>query len=373
MTLLTRIPRSAAPETGISDDRVAEVIRLHFDPSGGSRFWLDRARALSFDPRERIHSAVELPLLGPLEREDLLGCSVLDLVPRSLHGARADFILDDTGGTTGTPLRAVFTDASFKAGFTDPFGAAARARGFPARGPWLFVGPSGPHIIHRAARLYARQTGELEPFSVDFDPRWARSQTPGSVGARVYLDHVISQALDVLGREKVTNLFSTPPVLLMLAEHLDVQARGRIEGLHLGGMPLSPDDRQRLAAGFLSAVIIPGYGNSLAGMSPEMAEPEPGGPARYAVPTGRLRVRPVPRPAGGRYDAETLSATVEPGRRGRIILDRVDPEMLIANLVERDEAGAAPAPAEIVEMGFQSMLLVDPGPAVEQPVEGGLY
>ncbi len=38
-------------------------------------------------------------------REELLRSSVLDLIPGALDGERARFILGETAGTTGAPLR----------------------------------------------------------------------------------------------------------------------------------------------------------------------------------------------------------------------------------------------------------------------------
>ncbi len=52
-----------------------------------------------------------------------------------------------------------------------PFLKVAAATGFPADAAWLWIGPSGPHIIGKAVRELARQTGGMDPFSVDFDPR----------------------------------------------------------------------------------------------------------------------------------------------------------------------------------------------------------
>ena len=57
----------------------------------------------------------------------------------------------------------------------------------------------------------------MDPFSVDFDPRWAKKLADGSLARRRYLDHVTAQALDVLEREEVGVLFTTPPALAALA------------------------------------------------------------------------------------------------------------------------------------------------------------
>lgn len=363
---------SALAET-VPDARVAEVVDLHFDPERGSRFWLERAARLDFDPREEIRTADDLPRLGPLHREDLVGRPLLDLVPAALHGRRDGFVLSETGGALGRPLRAAFSPDEFAAGFVEPFRRAARERGFPERGVWLFAGPSGPHVIHRTARAFARAAGDAEPFSVDFDPRWARAQSPGSVGARAYLEHVVAQAVELVESQGVTILFSTPPVLRRLGEELAAAARDRIMGIHVGGMAWGAGDRRRIEEAFPRAVVLPAYGNSLAGIAPEVFVP--GAPASviYAVPTGRVRFRVLDRPADGVWDEIALRRITEPGGRGRVVLDRVDPTLFLANLLERDEARVVAAPLAMTTRGVQPFLLADPGAAAETPAREGIY
>lgn len=363
---------SALAET-VPDARVAEVVDLHFDPDCGSRFWLERAALLDFDPREEIRTADDLPRLGALHREDLVGRPLLDLIPVALHDRLSDLVLSETGGALGRPLRVAFSPEEFAAGFVDPFRRAARERGFPERGVWLFAGPSGPHVIHRTARAFARAAGDAEPFSVDFDPRWARAQSPGSVGARAYLEHVVAQAVEIVRSQRVTILFSTPPVLRRLGEDLDAAARERIEGIHVGGMAYGAGDRRRIEEAFPNAVVLPAYGNSLAGIAPEVFVPGVAASVIYAVPTGRVRFRVLQRPADGVWDETALRRIAEPGGRGRVVLDRVDRTILLANLLERDEAGVVAAPLAMTTRGAQPFLLADPGAAAEAPTKEGIY
>ncbi|MCP6726024.1 hypothetical protein NL526_28610, partial [Klebsiella pneumoniae] len=77
--------------------------------------------------------------------------------------------------------------------FVDPFVSAARALGFPTSEQWLFIGPSGPHIIGKVVKHLAGRFESAEPFSVDFDPRWAKKLPRGSFAAHRYLAHVVEQ------------------------------------------------------------------------------------------------------------------------------------------------------------------------------------
>ena len=167
-----------------------------------------------------MRSADDLWLLGPTPLDDLRRFPLRAFIPRALHGHRPRFVVGETAGTSGEPRATAYRDDEFEAAFVTPFLLAAEATGFPRGQPWLWVGPSGPHVIGKAVRELARQTGRMDPFSVDFDPRWAKRLADGSLARRRYLDHVTGQALDVLEREEVGVLFTTPPALAALARRM---------------------------------------------------------------------------------------------------------------------------------------------------------
>ena len=121
-------------------------------------------------------------------------------------------MVGETAGTSGEPRATTYRDDEFQAAFITPFLRVAQATGFPRGEPWLWVGPSGPHIIGKVVRELARQSGSMDPFSVDFDPRWAKRLADGGLARQRYLEHVSTQALDVLAREPISVLFITPPV-----------------------------------------------------------------------------------------------------------------------------------------------------------------
>lgn len=354
--------------TAILDQRVQEVVALHFDPTAGSPYWIERAARLGLDARRAIRTAADLAVLGPFDRRALVERPMLDFVPQALLARPDDLVLAETGGTLGRPVRCAFTRSEFREAFGDPFAIASAARGFPRGGLWLFAGPTGPHAIGRAARLLARMHGALEPLAVDVDPRWARAQAPGSAGAVAYLEHVVDQALDVLGREPVTVLFTTPPLALAIGAELDSARRGRVLGIHLGGLPLEREARGRIAAAFPAAVVIPAYGNSLAGIFVEAVVPPGGLPdtVDYFAPPGRLGLAAVEVVDG----EPVLDRPVAPGMRGRLVLSRVDHACLLPNLVERDVVELVPAPPAVAALGLASPGIRDPWPADRAPIRG---
>lgn len=353
------------------DECLRRALRCHFDPRDGSPYWLERERQLGVRVLDEVRRVEDLALFGPFDREALVTRPLEQFVPRSIWMERETLLLGESGGTTGRPVRSVFTADEFEEGFGAPFAAVAGSRGFPRRGSWLFIGPSGPHIIGQAARLLARQSGAMEPFAVDLDPRFARSQESGSLGDRLYREHVLDQALDVIGREEPDVLFVTPPLALELAEALDSCSRERILGVHLGGMSISGRSYARIRGSFPNAVVLPGYGNSLFGLLMEVAAPlecaEPH--LDYFSLAGRMHIRLVDDDSG----EACLGRNVATGEIGRVVFSRLDRSFFLPNCVERDRATRIEAGPALVSRGFSPVGVRDPHPVVARQAVSGLY
>lgn len=356
-------------------ERLQRSLAAHFDPYTGSPYWLDRQRELGIDARVDVRSLADLALFGPLDRGAWAQRPLRELVPATVWARREELVLSETGGTTGHPVRCVFTPSEFRSAFGDPFVAAARQRGFPLGGQWLFVGPSGPHVIGRAAALFARLLGSLEPFGVDFDPRWARSQAPGSLGERLYLEHVLDQALDVLSRERPDVLFTTPPVALALAAELSDADRAGLRGLHLGGLPIDPEQYAAIRAEYQHAVVLPGYGNSSFGVLMEAR-----GPRQRSAPRDELHLDYFSRTAGPlvRIVEEVegrvrLDRDVDVGEAGRVVMTRCNESCFLPNCVERDRAEVVAADRALVECGWSERGVRDPRPIESAEGKRGLY
>src|SRR3984893_12708418 len=200
---MTRMHQRRSESRLATDDRLRDLLRLHFHPEWGSSYWLRRQDQLGWDVRDRVRTLDDLWLFGPMPLADLRRFPVRAFVPRALHRQWPRFVLGETAGTRGEPCGTAYREDEFRAAFVTPFLRVAEATGFPRGEPWLWVGPSGPHIIGKVVRELARQTGSMDPFSVDFDPRWARRLADGSIARQRYLDHVTGQALDVMQREEM--------------------------------------------------------------------------------------------------------------------------------------------------------------------------
>ena len=320
------------------DEHVRRIVALHFDPTAGSPYWLERQRELGLDAIDAIQGSNDLIKLGPMREQDLAERPVTDFVPLACRDRLVGAIVTETGGATGLPKRTIFAKEEFAEAFVTPFVRAAKHADFPHGELWLWVGPSGPHVIGQAAAACATALGSPQPFSVDFDPRWFRKMPADSLGRARYLEHLLEQAMHVIDHESIGVLFTTPVVLSQLAERMSDAQRDRIHGVHYGGMRIEPQlllDAQ--TKWFSSAAHLAGYGNSLFGVCMEFGG-KPDRPLRY-------------HPYGARH-------LVRVAEDGRIWMSRLDETVLIANLPERDAGAPVHAPAD-APPGF--------GPGVEDP------
>jgi thienamycin biosynthesis protein ThnN len=347
------------------EERLHRVIDCHFDPTWGSRYWLERAAELGVDPRRDVKAVADLHLLGEMTPDQLRERPLLEYVPKRLH-ARLDRLLTaQTGGSTGGGgTWTAYHENEFIEAFVLPFVAAAGAAGFPPREQWLFIGPSGPHVIGKVVRHLAAAFGSPDPFAVDFDPRWAKKLPEGSFARGRYLGHVLEQAMRVIDAQDVGVLFTTPPVLDALASLMSPSQRRRVRGIHYGGLPISPRDLMRFQVElFPSSVHLSGYGNTLFGCAMELST-RAGRDLDYF-------------PYGARLLFEVLGgdgAAARNGESGQVHFTRLDETMLLARVRERDHAvlvvPPSGSPGEFVLPGLRNPRTPD---AAAVQVAEGLY
>jgi len=351
--------------------RLQRIIQLHFDAERGAPYWLGKQSELGISVAEHVRSIEDLSILGPMDEDALARRPIEDFIPRIFHG-NADYLLAETAGTTNRPKFAVHRQDEFEAAFITPFVKAAERVDFPKRCHWLFVGPTGPHIIGKAAHRCAQAFGAADIFTVDFDPRWAKKLPLGSFAALRYLPHIEAQALHVLDVQNIEVIFATPAVLTSLAEKMQETRRAAVRGIHLGGMSASAEFMDQMAELFPNAVILSGYGNTLFGMMPQLHYQHDTGFDYFAYGE-RLVVRLVPVPD---EDAELdITAQVEYGQRGRVMVHRLDEMQFLANVLERDTAIRVEPDGDAATDGFFQDGLRDPQPIVSDVLKPaiGLY
>lgn len=303
-----------------------ETLReIHFHPQTGAPFWRKRAAERNVDVFADVGGEGDFWKLGELSLETLRGIPPDDFLPAGFKGEKMPF---ESAGTAGAPATTYFTPEEFDAAFVAPFLRAVREGMFPAAGPWLYLGPTGPHAVGRAAERCALASSGERPFTVDFDPRWAKKLPPGSFAAGRYLEHICEQGEDVARKVEVRVLFVTPPVLDALCRKLSAEQRERIVGVQLAGMGVEEEQWARWKMAFPGAKFLLGYGNSLVGVFYPASE-HPG----YLLEGERVKISLAPFTGEDR-----LRQSVPNGEKGQVVVQRLDRSALYLNLCERDQA-----------------------------------
>ncbi|MEQ8819634.1 MAG: SCP2 sterol-binding domain-containing protein [Sumerlaeia bacterium] len=333
--------RETSPRAHPLSGHQRRVLALHLDPREGSPFWRWRAaeRGLSADDFRTIEDL--RAAFGPMDRAEMLRHTWRDFVPVSILETEGPFLLGETGGTTGPPVTLGWTAADFKSAFLDPLCQELGELGITGLRQWLFAGPTGPHIIGKAADAIARRTSGCDALKVDFDPRWHRRLLPGTTASTRHLEHLIEQTLGHFNRHPVDALFITPSILKVLLARLSASRFEQLRLVHLGGQSLTLAEwevlRERLPA---DCQLINGFGNSLFGCLIEDRRD----PLTYGSFSDRWVVE-LREPGPGGF------ARAPEGARGRLVFHRFDESALLLNCDERDEAIRrgdrfhAPAPA----------------------------
>ncbi|MEE9201188.1 MAG: hypothetical protein V3V45_07080 [Candidatus Brocadiales bacterium] len=338
--------------TASADDWLAHVISIHFDPQNGTPYWLEKERELSLDARRDIRTVEDLKRFGPMIEEDLRRHPVEHFIPRYILKDKTRLVLGETAGTTGRPKVTAYLFNEFYTVFVDWFRVVAELRNFPKGCNWLWVGPSGPHIIGKAVGLVARSMDSMEPFAIDFDPRWTKRLKKGSMGHKRYLDHNIEQATNILDIQEIGVIFATPPTLLELAARMTEEARLKIRGIHYGGVSIEKSLLKRFKEElFPNAVHISGYGNTLFGLALEIEGSEEFN-LDYYPPGPRMILQVVSAEDGLSPSMERLSQVVDYGREGQVVFHRLDESFFIPNMFERDKAVRIPPGPTARDLGI---------------------
>jgi len=316
-------------------DLLEKILALHLHPETGTPYWLNKQRELGFSICKRIQSLDDLHELEPFDLQALHKRPLEDFIPKNIL-KRNRLITGETGGATGAPKTTAYTEDEFQAIFVNPFVLTSDWRTPVNSGHWLWLGPSGPHIIGKAARRIAQFTTGCDGFSVDFDPRWYRALTQGSIARTRYLEHLLDQATQIVQQQDIRYLFSTP---IMLAEMVNVmrdEHKQAIKFIYLGGMPFTAATMNELGEAFPNAQFLSGYGNTLFGVSHELKPHRPDNqPPIYFPPAERLVIRLVSLNKD-ESNIERLRNVVAYGEQGQVVMHRLDESCFLANVMERD-------------------------------------
>jgi phenylacetate-coenzyme A ligase PaaK-like adenylate-forming protein len=328
------VSTSAAAQAREALDRhTREIVTWHFDPATGCPFWLDFAKRLDWDPREKIRGYDDLSKFGAFQDEWLRGGPVRRWVPKGYSGRPVSIF--ETGGSTGVPKSRINID-DFRIDY-EMFSQTLPDWAFPKGSDWLEVGPSGPRRLRLAVEHLAQHRGGI-CFMVDLDPRWViklikRRQMEE---AERYKQHVVEQALTLLrAHDNIRCLFTTPKLLEAICEKISLRKAG-ITGVFCGGTEMTPQFHRFAVEELLDGVYFaPTYGNTLMGL----AVHKPLDPAdNYAV----IYYPPSPRAMIEVVDPDAPDRVVDYGQTGRVRLTTLTKEFFMPRFLERDEAEREP-------------------------------
>ena len=315
------------------DAQVRDIVRWHFDPEGGTPFWLEFRDKLDFDPRADIETFEDLRKFPLFEDEWLRGGPVRRWVPKAYQDRPIHVF--ETGGTTGIPKSRVAIE-DFRIDY-ELFSDTLPDEYFPKGTDWMMLGPSGPRRLRLAVEHLAQYRGGI-CFGLDLDPRWViKLITKGwTEHLEAYKAHVIDQAMILLSAgHDIQNLFATPKLLeafcLRLEEEGKTLREVGIKGIFSGGTEFTPQWTRFAVEELLDGVYItPTYGNTLMGLAASKpVGPDDGYKITYYAPQPRAVVEVV--------DPDDGMTPVGYGETGRVRLTTLTKEFFVPGFLERDE------------------------------------
>jgi len=320
------------------DSHTQEIVHWHFHPTTGCPFWLEYATKLKFDPLKEIHCYDDLKKFEPFQDEWLRGGPVRRWVPQPF--ADRPIYVFETGGTTGVPKSRVAIE-DFRTDY-ELFSETLPDEFFPKGANWLMLGPSGPRRLRLAVEHLAQYRGGI-CFCVDLDPRWViKLIKKGWMDhLEAYKEHVIDQAITVLGAgHDVRCLFTTPKLLESLCFALEKKGttlkEAGITGIFSGGTEFTPQWTRFATEELLEGIYMtPTYGNTLMGLAcSKPVTAEDGYKISYYAPQPRAVTEVV------HFDDSNQS--VGYGETGRVKLTTLTKEFFVPGFLERDEGEREP-------------------------------
>ena len=343
------------------DAHVRETVRWHFSPETGSPFWLEFARRLDFDPRERIGGYDDLKLLDHFQDEWLRGGDIRRWLPKGLAGRPMNAF--ETGGSTGLPKTRLNIE-DFRIDY-EMFSETLSDASFPKGSDWLMLGPTGPRRLRLAIEHLAQHRGGIA-FFVDLDPRWVNQLIREGKFRELenYKSHVIEQALKVLkGHDSIRCLFTTPKLMESLCEKISLVKAG-ITGIFCGGTEMTRQfhrfAREELAPGI---DFVPTYGNTLMGLACSK-------PFDLSDDYAIIYYPPSPRAVFELVEPGDPGTPVGYGKTGRVMLTTLTRDFFMPRFLERDEGERQPPCAAYPWDGVANLRLLS---SLQESVVVGVY
>ncbi|OOM07470.1 hypothetical protein [Clostridium saccharobutylicum] len=315
------------------NDIVKSTIKWHFSEETGSKYWLEKRKLLKFNPLKDVNTFDDLYLFDDIT-DDFRNVKVQDLIPKGLLKYGWDFKVFESGGTTGNPQRIIDMYSRGKAlkwvnKLMNRVGIENKQEG-----NWLHVGPTGPHIVGTSIGRLANQRKKL-CYYIDFDPRWVKKIAKDERFdlVREYVQHIITQMVDVLTNQNISVVFVTPSVLEAISkdERVINLINKKVSAIIWAGTSMKEDDLAAYENYIFPEVKFFGvYGNTLMGIAPQREKhPDDKYSCVYQTfyPFSVVNV----------VDVNDKLKKVEYGERGQVSMSLMTPDIFIPWHLERDE------------------------------------
>jgi hypothetical protein len=320
---------------GSVDEFVRDMVARHTDKEMGAPIWIKRMEKLNLklDDIQTVEDLSHFDITSPDEIRD---ASIEALIPKILYKERVtnpdrkNKTTIETGGREGpaktTPVTVGTWNSILK--FVND---ALDEHGVPYGINWATVLPDGPHPVGDLGKELAVYRDGW-PFMTDFDPRWARQlMAEGRMDEfQKYTQHLRKQMEYIMRRQKVEGIFTSSTMLEKMLPQLQMMnEKGLLKAIMHGGTYMSPDTNKKLLE--LGVPVIGMYGESMLGVSMQTKTGKPD--IDYYSQQPRLIGRVVKGPEENEW-----TETVKYMERGRVLYHRLDPEIMILNVLETDEA-----------------------------------
>jgi thienamycin biosynthesis protein ThnN len=322
----------------ISSEYLQHIIDIHFHPSMGSKYWINRQRGLKFKDVKSVKDFVSFKeVIGFQDASDQVKFEndtrtlpIEVFIPtRIINDNTRTIWVSQTGGTTGIPKHGCWDSEYWKnvMAYSDEFLDHHR---IPRNCNWLFMGPMGPHTTGRLVVSICENRGG-RCFSIDLDPRFVRIALNENLKSSYdrYIRHIWEQAESILQYQQIDVLFATSRLLEMAPEYIDMTLFKNIKGIIHAGTSLGRDANKWLTeSAFKGTPIVGMYGTSTTGIS-------------YQIPDYRtdpyLVVYVPSSPFISLEIVDKKNHTVDYGSEGFIATYRLTEDYLIPGFWERDK------------------------------------
>ncbi|MHB8062817.1 MAG: hypothetical protein ACYDG2_09325 [Ruminiclostridium sp.] len=352
----------------ILNEHTKQIIKWHFNEYTGSSFWLEKAEKLPFDPLKDIQCYEDLRHF-PDFSDELRDIDIQKLVPKGYLKEKQLPDIFESGGATGKPKRIIEIES--RARGVEWINSVLDLHGFPKglnNGSWLFIGPSGPHIVGRSMGKLAKLRDTMS-YYIDFDPRWVRKCIKNSETAIIqkYINHIVEQVKDIILDQSIGIIFATPAVLERLIgdnELLEIMKRN-VKGLIWSGTSFSAESIRYLQEDlFPDAKVLGLYGNTLMGIAGQ--RPQKVGDKYPAVFHSFF-----PYSIAEVMDFTNNSKHVDYYDAGQVRITLLTKEMFIPNNMERDQA--IRIPPEVKFFTWDGLTEVRPVTSAKGSIIEGVY